>query len=200
MLRIPEEAGLLNVGHTFQQIILQATEEHLCTCTMICQAEWCNQVIIQGVQVVRKSRVFVHYQLEDKMRKTKQAFTLIELMIVIAIISILAAVAIPGYQYYMKRARLANAAGIVQSLIAANQQYRADFREYTTDLNILSKYGATADWNRKYTHLATNTLGDGNVMFYVWVCSTAQSCSMADRESMCQQSTAASSEMECSYE
>ena len=134
------------------------------------------------------------------MKKKLSAFTLIELMIVIAIIGILAAVAIPGYQYYMKRARLADAAGIVQSLIAANQQYRADFREYTTTLSVLAKYGATADWNRKHTHLETNTLGDGNAWFRVWVCPTAIACSYADRESACEQSTAATSKLECSYE
>lgn len=134
------------------------------------------------------------------MSKTDKGFTLIELMIVIAIIGILAAIAIPGYGYYMKRARLADAAGIVESLIAASHQYRNDFRSYTTDLNILKKYGGVADLNRKHTHLETNTLGDGNVKFYVWVCSTAQSCSMADRESMCEQSTASGDELDCSYE
>lgn len=39
------------------------------------------------------------------MRSTKKGFTLIELMIVIAIISILAALSIPSYERYLKRAR-----------------------------------------------------------------------------------------------
>ena len=53
------------------------------------------------------------------MRKVQQGFTLIELMIVVAIIGILAAVAIPAYSDYTVKAKVGNALTAADSLKTA---------------------------------------------------------------------------------
>lgn len=57
------------------------------------------------------------------MKKLQQGFTLIELMIVVAIIGILAAVAIPAYQDYTVRAKVTEGIGLASAAKSGVAEY-----------------------------------------------------------------------------
>jgi len=80
----------------------------------------------------------------NKMANHK-GFTLIELMIVIAIIGILAAIAIPQFQAYKKRSYAASLQSDAHSLANAEEAYFADNGRYTSASATLltATYGAS---------------------------------------------------------
>jgi prepilin-type N-terminal cleavage/methylation domain-containing protein len=63
-------------------------------------------------------------------RRPSQGFTLIELMITVAIVAILAAIAIPNYRNYVIRGQLVDATTALAALRANMERYYQDNRTY----------------------------------------------------------------------
>jgi type IV pilus assembly protein PilA len=72
-----------------------------------------------------------------KMLKNKKGFTLIELMIVVAIIGILAAIAIPNFMSYQCKAKQAEAKSILGNMRVLQEAYFAEYSTYASTTALL---------------------------------------------------------------
>ena len=72
------------------------------------------------------------------MRIRESGFTLLELMIVVAIVGILAAIAYPSYVDHIKKARRAEAKALLIQIANKQQQYYMDARSYVAVADMAS--------------------------------------------------------------
>ena len=94
--------------------------------------------------------------------RSKRGMTLIELLIVIVIVGILAAIAVPTYTNYIQRARRADAKVALEQVRATQEMWRAEKGSYGTLAQIQTTMGAPATsvsiyYNWGFTVLSANS-------------------------------------------
>ncbi len=94
------------------------------------------------------------------MARQASGFTLIEVMIVVAIVAILAAIAVPSYQDYITRGRIVEATAGLGDGRAKMEQYFQDNRAYPTASPpcVVAPTAATTGTNVQMTQLNNFTL------------------------------------------
>lgn len=89
-------------------------------------------------------------------------FSLLELMIAVAIVATLAAVAVPAYYNHMMRSRQSAVVAELMSIKAAEEQYFAENGRYAGKINMLEKYAVAGTYtNGDYRYFVT---ADTNAM------------------------------------
>lgn len=73
-------------------------------------------------------------------RSSEAGFTLMELMIVVAIVGILAAIAIPTFTAYVQKSRTTEATTFLAEIKQRQEAYRAEFNQYA---NVMTPHPAT---------------------------------------------------------
>ena len=97
----------------------------------------------------------------ERMRN-KKGFTLIELMIVVAIVGILAAIAIPAYLDNTVKAKLTEVATAMDALAEAASEYHAAAGFFPNDIGTYANVNAFAAVSKGYVDSWTYNLGASN--------------------------------------
>lgn len=98
-----------------------------------------------------------HTECEMK-QHCNQGFTLIELMVTVAIVGILAAIAIPSYTRYVVKAKRSAAESFIVSVANKQEQYILDARQYASSLvtlNMVVPTDVAPNYNITITNVGT---------------------------------------------
>jgi general secretion pathway protein G len=96
-----------------------------------------------------------------KRTRFRRGFTLIEVLLVIVIIAILAAIAIPNYMGHVKDAEIVRARTDIRAIQNSITIYNVEFRTFPPDLAEIGEDGRVDPWGNPYRYLDLNSGAPG---------------------------------------
>ena len=103
---------------------------------------------------------YYSFKLNKDLKVHHTGFTLIEVMIVIAIVGILTSIGVPNYIKYREKARIEVAITEMRFLEKEILNFRAEFGELPDDLSEISLGRVLDPWGRPYEYLKTQGVCD----------------------------------------
>lgn len=106
-------------------------------------------------------------------------FSMVELLVVVAIIGIIATVALPSYESYVKRSYRSDAMAELSTIMTAQETYAANEMTYTTNLTHLNYTASPATRSGKY-NISASTCGEDPISACVKLTATPQGSQASD--------------------
>jgi type IV pilus assembly protein PilE len=109
-------------------------------------------------------------------------FTLVELMIVVAIVAILAAIAYPSYEMQMQKTRRSDGQTMLNKVMQAQERYYTINNTYVTNLNTLgyTLTGGGVDSDEGYYRVTAAACAGSNIANCVSLTATRQGAQAGD--------------------
>jgi len=90
---------------------------------------------------------------DDPMLPNSRGFTLLEAMLIVGIVAILAAIAIPSYESYVERTRVAKAVIDIANISSAVSRYETDNRAFPDSLADVGAGAMRDPWGQPYQYV-----------------------------------------------
>lgn len=115
----------------------------------------------------------------------KKGFTLIELMIVLAIIAILAAVAIPLFDWYKRRTIVAEAQQELMTLSTVQEDYFNSFRRYANAATLGGFYGVNIEGRNFKLDVVNTTTTSYTATAFICFNKPGEDCESGNKDTTC---------------